>query len=111
MRFEILIELFAEPFYVDIDDVGAWIEVIIPDTFQNRHASANPSGGSHQKLQKAKLGSRQCEEIAVQTSFATSSVQLESSRLQYTCRISLPTTLQPWISATWPVPVETLAAQ
>src|SRR4051794_27537033 len=52
---ETLIDFRAQPRYVHVDDIGLWIEVIIPDVFEQHGACHHLASVLHQIFQQPEL--------------------------------------------------------
>ncbi len=49
------VDLLPQVVYVDIDDVGHRIKIVIPDMLDNHSPSQNPPGIMHEVFQEAEL--------------------------------------------------------
>src|SRR5690242_20931265 len=63
LGFESFVDLFAQPFHVDIHEVRAGIEIVVPDFFNDAHAAADAPGGAHQEFEQAKFARGEVEKF------------------------------------------------
>src|ERR1700746_1776851 len=64
LMIEALIDFLAQAADMDIDDVGLWIEVIVPDMLQEHRARNHMAGVAHQVFQQAKLAREHLDRLA-----------------------------------------------
>ncbi|RMU70407.1 Transcriptional regulator [Pseudomonas syringae pv. aptata] len=78
-----LVDLLAQTADVNVDQVGARIEVVAPDFLKNHHSGDDLSAVAHQKLKQLEFGGQQDQRLAAATRFPGNQVQFQVGNLQY----------------------------
>src|SRR5471030_238703 len=71
------VDFLAQAANVDVDQVGAGVEVIAPYLFENHHPRENLSGVAHQEFQQLVLGGQQGQQLTIAAGFVADQVQLK----------------------------------
>src|SRR5580698_8373280 len=62
--FKAFVNFFAEALDINVHEVGAGIEIVVPDFFEDGHATADATGGAHEKFEQAVLAGGKLEQGA-----------------------------------------------
>src|SRR6201985_541932 len=77
------VDLAPQPADMDIDQVGARVEVIAPDRFEDHRARQGLAGVLHHELEHLEFGRQQRERLAVARRRAADEIEFERTDLEH----------------------------